>query len=120
MDHDSDHEEELPGKGFPIPTDLTVDVICNGTVGTLYPATSRVHAIGKDMSAAQFEQLAGAGAAKKWKTSLRVLPGQEPECPKGIDFSACLPTLRVVTFSTITCSYTHFFKWLTILQHDCG
>lgn len=43
------------------------------------------------MTATQFEQYAGAGSAKKWKTSLRILPGQVPECPPGVP-AAHLPT----------------------------
>jgi hypothetical protein len=68
-----------------VPEDLALEVICNDTVATLYPASCRVHVNGKDMTATQFEQYAGAGSAKKWKTSLRILPGQVPECPQGME-----------------------------------
>ena len=66
-----------------VPEDLTLEVVCVDTVATLYPATCRVRVNGKEMTATQFEQHAGAGSAKKWKTSLRILPGQVPECPPG-------------------------------------
>lgn len=66
-----------------VPEDLTLQVVCVDTVATLYPANCRVRVNGKEMTATQFEQYAGAGTAKKWKTSLRILPGQVPECPQG-------------------------------------
>lgn len=65
------------------PPDVKVQIICNDTVGTLYPASCKVISHGKQMTATQFEQYAGAGSAKKWKASLRVLPGQVQECPHG-------------------------------------
>lgn len=43
----------------------------------------------REFSCTQFEQHAGAGAAKKWKASLRVEPGSVPESAKGV-FSPCL------------------------------
>ena len=37
----------------------------------------------REHSCTQFEMHCGAGAAKKWKASLRVQPGGVPECPAG-------------------------------------
>jgi hypothetical protein len=82
-------EDEEAAEGLLVPEDLALKVICNETTATLHPANCRVHVNGKEMTATQFEQYAGAGSAKKWKTSLRILPGQVPECPPGKTPSAC-------------------------------
>lgn len=37
----------------------------------------------REMSATHFEAHAGAGAAKKWKSSVRIMPGAVPEAPPG-------------------------------------
>lgn len=71
------------GEAHLVPEGLALDVVCNDMVATLFPATCRVHVQGKEMTATQFEQYAGSGSAKKWKTSLRILPGQVAECPAG-------------------------------------
>jgi SAND domain len=67
-----------------VPADLRLEVVCNDMTGTLNPATCKVAYEGKEMTATQFEAHAGAGTAKKWKTSLRILPGQVPECSPGV------------------------------------
>jgi SAND domain len=76
------------------PADLQVQVVCNETEGTLYPATGRVIAAGKHMTATQFEQFAGAGSAKKWKASLRLVPGQVEACPIGAALRDACCTMR--------------------------
>lgn len=65
------------------PEDLYVMVMCNNVTGRLHPASCRVEANGKKMSATQFEQFAGCASAKKWRASLKVIPGSCPECPEG-------------------------------------
>ena len=37
----------------------------------------------REMSATHFEAHAGAGAAKKWKSSVRIMAGAVPEAPIG-------------------------------------
>lgn len=66
------------------PEDLYVMVMCNNVTGRLHPASCRVEANGKKMSATQFEQFAGCASAKKWRASLKVIPGSCPECPEGV------------------------------------
>jgi hypothetical protein len=65
------------------PDDLYVTIVCNNVTATLHPATCRVRAKGEEMSATHFEQFAGCGSAKKWRASLKLVPGQVPECPEG-------------------------------------
>lgn len=65
------------------PEDLFVMVMCNNVTGRLHPASCRVEANGREMSATQFEQFAGCASAKKWRASLKVVPGSCPECPEG-------------------------------------
>eukprot|EP00892_Ulva_mutabilis_P004844 jgi/Ulvmu1/2731/UM014_0188.1 len=65
------------------PEDLYVMVVCNNVTGRLHPLSCRVEANGKEMSATQFEQFAGCASAKKWRASLKVMPGSCPECPEG-------------------------------------
>lgn len=65
------------------PEDLYIMVMCNNVMGRLHPASCRVEANGKEMSATQFEQFAGCASAKKWRASLKVVPGSCPECPEG-------------------------------------
>lgn len=67
----------------PPPEDLYIMVMCNNVMGRLHPASCRVEANGKEMSATQFEQFAGCASAKKWRASLKVVPGSCPECPEG-------------------------------------
>ena len=38
----------------------------------------------QEFSCTQFEQHCGAGSAKKWKASLRIVPGGVPEVPAGL------------------------------------
>ena len=66
------------------PDDLYVSVVCNNVTAMLHPATCRVRAKGEEMSATQFEQYAGCGSAKKWRASVKLVPGQIPECPEGV------------------------------------
>ena len=65
------------------PSDLAVRVTCNKIEGLLYPATCKVMYKKQEYTATQFEQLCGAGSAKKWKVSLKVVPGSVPECGIG-------------------------------------
>lgn len=65
------------------PDDLYVSVACNNVTATLHPASCRVRAKGEEMSATHFEQYAGCGSAKKWRASVKLVPGQVPECPEG-------------------------------------
>ena len=65
------------------PDDLYVSVVCNNVTATLHPATCRVRAKREEMSATHFEQYAGCGSAKKWRASVKLVPGQIPECPEG-------------------------------------
>ena len=65
------------------PDDLFVSVVCNNVTATLHPASCRVRAKGEEMSATHFEQYAGCGSAKKWRASVKLVPGQVPECPEG-------------------------------------
>ena len=67
------------------PEDLYVMVMCNSVTGRLHPLSCRVEANGKEMSATQFEQFSGCASAKKWRASLKVVPGSCPECPEGAD-----------------------------------
>ena len=76
------------------PPDITLRVVCNEAQGTLCVASGRVTLdSGKEMTATQFEQHAGCGSAKKWKTSLRILPGQVEECPGGALHLLCVHAL---------------------------
>lgn len=75
------------GRGVQIP------VICSGMRGLFMLAAQRVICrcseckkkpeSERDMSCTQFEAHCGAGAAKKWKASLRIEPGGVPEVPDG-------------------------------------
>jgi hypothetical protein len=82
------HRERGDDQGLPSAASLnpeSLQVTCNGTSGTLLLATSRVKVNGQDeMSANKFENFAGAGKQKNWKSSVRIVPGQVPECPEGI------------------------------------
>lgn len=78
-----DDEDENGAKPL-APTDISLEVICNNVHAVLNPATCKVVHEGREMTATQFEQFAGCGSAKKWKASLRILPGQVPECPRGV------------------------------------
>ncbi len=70
----------------------TVEVICNGVNGTLIIAdqtvvcgcSSCMHLgqSSRTMSCTQFEIHSGAGGKKKWKYSIKVRPGTEPEVPR--------------------------------------
>jgi hypothetical protein len=68
-----------------------VPVICSGTEGVFELAAVRVRcgcraclAPGADpyFTPTQWEQHSGAGAAKKWKVSIRVVPGGVPDVPE--------------------------------------
>jgi hypothetical protein len=65
------------------PDDLYVSVVCSNVTATLHPASCRVQVNGEEMSATHFEQYAGCGSAKKWRASVKLIPGQVPECPEG-------------------------------------
>lgn len=70
-----------------------VPVFCNGLHGLFLLGRQRIVCSCGDCmakpeamrehSCTQFEMHCGAGAAKKWKASLRVQPGGVPECPAG-------------------------------------
>ena len=70
-----------------------VPVFCNGLHGVYLLGRQRIVCscpdcmakpeAKRDHSCTQFEMHCGAGAAKKWKASLRVEPGGVPEVPKG-------------------------------------
>lgn len=69
----------------------TVQVTCQGVNGTMLVAEQRVMcecsgcirlpAAQRTMTCTQFENHAGMGTAKKWKHSLRVLPGSQRDVP---------------------------------------
>ena len=85
------------------PDDLAVKVMCNGYEGVLYPASSRVLHNDREFTAPQFEQFCGAGSTKKWKISLRVVPGSVPECPLGAPYLSLLVSRCV--YSRSSCFY---------------
>ncbi|DBA81836.1 TPA: hypothetical protein ACH3X1_007555 [Trebouxia sp. C0004] len=68
-------------------------VMCNGYRGVFLLGLQRVICMCTDcckkpetereFSCTQYEQHCGAGAAKKWKASLRIEPGSVPEVPEG-------------------------------------
>jgi hypothetical protein len=70
-----------------------VPVFCNGLHGVFLLGRQRIvcscsdclakPAPQREHSCTQFEVHCGAGAAKKWKASLRVQPGGVPEVPAG-------------------------------------
>lgn len=70
-----------------------VPVFCNGLHGVFLLGRQRIVCSCGDCAAkpppqrehscTQFEMHCGAGAAKKWKASLRVQPGGVPEVPAG-------------------------------------
>ena len=72
---------------------MQVPVFCNGLHGVYLlgrqrivcscPACAAKPEAKREHSCTQFEMHCGAGAAKKWKASLRVEPGGVPEVPKG-------------------------------------
>ena len=72
---------------------IQVIVMCNGFRGQFLVGQQRVICMCSDcrkkpedereFSCTQYEQHCGAGAAKKWKASLRVEPGCVPEVPEG-------------------------------------
>ena len=67
--------------------------MCNGYRGQFLVGLQRVVCMCSDckklpdtereFSCTQYEQHCGAGAAKKWKASLRIEPGSVPEVPEG-------------------------------------
>lgn len=77
---------------------LQIVVTCNGYRGIFLLGLQRVICLCNDcerkpeaereFSCTQYEQHCGAGAAKKWKASLRIEPGSVPEVPEGIDLHA--------------------------------
>jgi len=69
-----------------------IPVVCSGVEGTFSLPTLRVQchceacsrrpsAADAQYSATQWEQHCGAGSAKKWKASIRIVPGGVPEIP---------------------------------------
>ncbi len=80
---------------------LQIVVMCNGYRGTFLLGLQRVICMCTDcrkkpeaereFSCTQYEQHCGAGAAKKWKASLRIEPGSVPEVPEGITTLASIP-----------------------------
>lgn len=84
--------EPAPGTNPP-GAQATVAVMCGAMHGRLHIADQRVACecqacelkpeAERLMSCTQFEVHAGAGSAKKWKTSLKVPPGAEPEVRAG-------------------------------------
>jgi hypothetical protein len=79
-----------------------VPVFCNGLHGVYLLGRQRIVCSCPDCmakpeakrehSCTQFEMHCGAGAAKKWKASLRVEPGGVPEVPKGVlSYSSPIP-----------------------------
>jgi hypothetical protein len=87
-----------------------VPVFCNGLHGVFLLGRQRIVCSCGDCmakpeamrehSCTQFEMHCGAGAAKKWKASLRVQPGGVPECPAG---GAGAPELVMVESWCCTC-----------------
>lgn len=71
-----------------VPEDLALEVFCKDPIARIHPASCRVictlHVNSKDMTVRKFEHFAGAVSAQKWKNLLRILPGQMPECPQGV------------------------------------
>lgn len=72
---------------------LQIPVFCNDIHGTLLLRRGRVlcrceecskrpEGV-REFSCTQFEQHSGSGSAKKWKASLRIVPGGVPEIPAG-------------------------------------
>ena len=67
--------------------------MCNGFRGQFLVGQQRVICmcsdcrkkpdVEREFSCTQYEQHCGAGAAKKWKASLRIEPGCVPEVPEG-------------------------------------
>ena len=88
---------------------LQVPIICAGVQGIFLLGRQRVlclckecaarpHEKDREHSCTQFEQHAGAGAAKKWKSSLRIQPGSIPEVPAGESLAPLhLPCLSSAT-----------------------
>lgn len=83
---------------------MQIPVTCNGTHGLLMLRRQRVKCsceecaarpeAKREFSCTQFEQHCGAGSAKKWKASLRIVPGGVPEVPAG-DFLAATLTMKL-------------------------
>jgi hypothetical protein len=83
-----------------------VPVFCNGLHGVYLLGRQRIVCSCPDCmakpeakrehSCTQFEMHCGAGAAKKWKASLRVEPGGVPEVPKGAPLNACPTPLPLI------------------------
>jgi SAND domain len=79
---------------------VQVPVLCGGKRGFFLVGPQRVECVcaecwtkpesEREMSCTQFEAHCGAGAAKKWKASLRVEPGSVPEVPGGAQHSTNL------------------------------
>lgn len=73
---------------------VQIIVMCNGYRGVFLLGLQRVICMCTDcckkpeaereFSCTQYEQHCGAGAAKKWKASLRIEPGSVPEVPEGL------------------------------------
>lgn len=106
-----DDEDENGTKPL-APTDISLEVICNNVHAVLNPATCKVVHEGREMTATQFEQFAGCGSAKKWKASLRILPGQVPECPRGMPphlLPCVIPYVQPPPFA-------HFFRLYTVQE----
>jgi hypothetical protein len=80
------------GRNRPNRAPETVEIVCNGVNGTLIIKDQNVVCgcsvcfqlpqNNRTMSCSQFEIHAGAGGKKKWKNSIKVRPGNEPEVPR--------------------------------------
>ncbi len=84
---------------------VQIIVMCNGYRGIFLLGLQRVICMCTDcckkpeaereFSCTQYEQHCGAGAAKKWKASLRIEPGCVPEVPEGLSHSICDPSAQL-------------------------
>lgn len=63
-------------------------VLCDCAECRQRPGTDR------ELTCTQFEVHAGAGAAKKWKSSMRIRPGGAPEVPPGANRSRTYSSVR--------------------------
>lgn len=70
-------------------------IVCNGLQGMLHLSDGfrivcacrecgkKASASAREFMPSQWEAHCGAGTAKKWKASLKLVPGSVPECPPG-------------------------------------
>ena len=85
-------------------------IVCSCPDCTAKPEAKREH------SCTQFEMHCGAGAAKKWKASLRVEPGGVPEVPAGI-VSFMLP-IHHLCISRLCCLYSELPCRFGVAKHQ--